>query len=118
MGFDKEFPDLQNNALVPAPSKSDEVGFACSSHSWWITFEALLPGSSCAYSHLVPHLIYFLSDSLDSAPLHEVAHLSGKISLSVLVAKLVFSQMLFFLDLLLKIIFRQFTVNTLPYIII
>lgn len=93
MEFAKEFPDLQYNA----PSKAAEAGFARSSCSWRMGAGAgaPLPGSSCAYSHLAPHLIYALSDCLDSDPLHEGAHLSGEIRLSVLVAKLAFSQILF-----------------------
>lgn len=46
-----------------------------------------LPGSSCAYTHLAPHLIYSLPDSLDSNPLHEGTHLSGEINLSALQGK-------------------------------
>lgn len=61
---------------------------------------APLPGSSCTYSHLAPHLNSFLSDNLDSDPLHEPTHSSGEISLSALLLKLVFSQTLFFLNLL------------------
>lgn len=57
---------------------------------------ALLPRSSCAYSHLAPYLIYFLPDSLDSNPLHEGTYLAGEISLSALLAKLEFSPMLIF----------------------
>lgn len=49
---------------------------------------APLPGSSCAYSHLAPHLIHFLPDGPDSNRLHGGTHLSGEINLSVLLAKL------------------------------
>lgn len=41
-------------------------------------------GSSCAYSHLAPHIINFLPDSLDSNPLHQGTHLSEEIHHSVL----------------------------------
>lgn len=92
------FPAHKNTIDWSNWTKTDFCNKACRCEDWfswgWVSSAAdgwagvLLPGSSCAYSHLAPHLIHFLPDGLDSNPLHEGTHLSGEINLSVMLAKL------------------------------
>lgn len=62
--------------------------------------EPRCPRAAPQLGRLAPHLIYSPSDSLDSDPPHEGTHSWGEISLSALLANLVFGQTLLFLNLL------------------